>query len=86
MSDLAVRPAIPGVADHARYMFTYPGPPGKPDHARLIAYDFTYSKDEGWGIEKAWENLVFGLTAASRTITPDYPIVNASDAEGLAWR
>lgn len=82
-NNLAVRPAIPGVADHARYMFTYPGPPGKPDHARLIAYDFTYSKDEGWGIEKAWENLVFGLTAASPTITPDYRIVNASDAEGF---
>ncbi|MBJ21065.1 MAG: hypothetical protein GY910_12015 [bacterium] len=82
-NNLAVRPAIPGVSEHARYMFTYPGPPGKPDHARLIAYDFTYSKDEGWGIEKAWENLVFGLTAASPTITPDYRVVNASDAEGF---
>ena len=81
-NNLAVRPAIPGVSEHARYMFTYAGPPGKPDHARLIAYDFTYSEEAGWGIEKVWENLVHGLTAASPTITPDYRVVNASDAEG----
>jgi hypothetical protein len=81
-NNLAVRPAIPGVSEHARYMFTYAGPPGKPDHARLIAWDFTYDDEEGWGIEKAWENLVFGETAASPSLTPDYQIVNASDAEG----
>ena len=81
-NNLAVRPAIAGISDHARYMFTYAGPPGKPDHARLIAYDFTYSEDRGWGIEKAWENLIAGMTAASPSLSPDYRIVNASDGDG----
>ncbi len=82
-NNLAIRPAIPGVSDHARYMFTYAGPPGKPDHARLIAYDFTHSEREGWGIRKAWENVIHGETAATPTLTPDYRVVNASDGEGF---
>jgi hypothetical protein len=81
-NNLAIRPAIPGLSTHARYMFTYAGPVGKPDSARLIAYDFTYSEEEGYGIKKAWENVVHGDTAATPTLTPDYRIVNASDAEG----
>jgi hypothetical protein len=81
-NNLAVRPAIPGVSEHARYMFTYAGPVGQPDSARLIAYDFTYSTDAGWGIRKAWENVVHGETAATPTLTPDYRVVNATDAEG----
>jgi len=81
-NNLAVRPAIPGLSEHARYIFTYAGPPGKPDSSRLIAYDFTYSDEEGWGIEKAWERVVAGLTAASPTLNPDYSVVNGSDADG----
>jgi hypothetical protein len=81
-NNLAVRPAIPGISKHARYMFTYPGPPGKPDHARLMAYDFTWSEQEGWGLRKAWENVIHGETAASPSISPDYQVVNASDGEG----
>lgn len=81
-NNLAVRPAIPGVSGHARYMFTYAGPPGQPDHARLIAYDFTHSPEEGWGVEKAWERVIEGLTGASPTLNPDYTVVNASDAAG----
>ena len=81
-NNLAVRPAIPGLSEHARYIFTYAGPPGSPDSSRLIAYDFTYSEEEGWGIEKAWERVVAGLTAASPTLTPDYSVVNGSDADG----
>ena len=81
-NNLAVRPAIPGLSEHARYIFTYAGPPGQPDSSRLIAYDFTYSDAEGWGIEKAWERVVAGLTAASPTMNPDYTVVNGSDADG----
>ena len=81
-NNLAVRPAIPGISNHARYMFTYAGPVGQPEKARLIAYDFTYSEDEGWGVRKAWERVIDGLTGASPTLNPDYTIVNASDAEG----
>ena len=81
-NNLAVRPAIAGVSEHARYMFTYAGPPGKPDHARLIAYDFTWSKEEGVGVRKAWENVIHGETAASPSLSPDYRVVNASDGEG----
>ncbi len=81
-NNLAVRPAIPGISEHARYLFTYAGPVGKPDQARLIAYDFTYSDEKGWGIRKAWERVIDGLTGASPTLNPDYTIVNASDAEG----
>ncbi len=81
-NNLAVRPAIPGVSNRARYMFTYPGPVGKPDHARLIAYDFTHSDAEGWGLRKAWENVIHGETAATPSLSPDYRIVNASDGEG----
>ena len=81
-NNLAVRPAIPGVSERARYMFTYAGPVGQPDKARLIAYDFTYSKDAGWGLRKAWERVIHGLTGATPTLNPDYTIVNASDAEG----
>ena len=81
-NNLAVRPAIPGISEHARYMFTYAGPVGQPDKARLIAYDFTHSDEEGWGIRKAWERVIDGLTGASPTLNPDYTIVNASDAEG----
>jgi len=81
-NNLAVRPAIPGLSEHARYIFTYAGPPGQPDSSRLIAYDFTYSDEEGWGIEKAWERVVAGLTAASPTLNPDYSVVNGSDADG----
>ena len=81
-NNLAVRPAIPGVSEHARYIFTYAGPVGKPDSSRLIAYDFTYSEQEGWGIKKAWERVVAGLTAASPTMNPDYTVVNGSDADG----
>ena len=81
-NNLAVRPAIPGISDHARYVFTYAGPPGQPDSSRLIAYDFTYSEAEGWGIRKAWERVVSGLTAASPTMNVDYTVVNGSDADG----
>lgn len=81
-NNVAIRPAIPGLSERARYFFTYAGPPGKPDHARLIAYDFTFSEDQGWGIEKVWERLIEGETGASPTLTPDYTVVNASDAEG----
>jgi len=81
-NNLAVRPAIPGVSERARYMFTYAGPPGKPDHARLLAYDFTWNATDGWGIRKAWENVIHGETAASPSLTPDYRVVNASDGEG----
>lgn len=81
-NNVAIRPAIPGVSERARYFFTYAGPPGKPDHARLIAYDFTYSEDDGWGIKKVWERLIEGETGASPTLTPDYTVVNASDAAG----
>ena len=81
-NNVAIRPAIPGVSERARYFFTYAGPPGKPDHARLIAYDFTHSEEDGWGIKKAWERLIEGETGASPTLTPDYTVVNASDAEG----
>ena len=81
-NNLAVRPAIPGISEHARYMFTYAGPVGQPDKARLVAYDFTYSDEEGWGLEKAWERVIDGLTGATPTLNPDYTIVNASDAEG----
>ena len=81
-NNLAVRPAIPGISEHARYMFTYAGPVGQPDKARLVAYDFTYSDEEGWGLEKAWERVIDGLTGATPTLNPDYSIVNASDAEG----
>ena len=81
-NNLAVRPAIPGISEHARYMFTYAGPVGQPDKARLIAYDFTHSDEEGWGIQKAWERVIDGLTGATPTLNPDYTIVNASDAEG----
>jgi hypothetical protein len=81
-NNLAVRPAIPGVSEHARYVFTYAGPPGQPDSSRLIAYDFTYSEEEGWGVRKAWERVVAGLTAASPTMSPDYAVVNGSDADG----
>ena len=81
-NNLAVRPAIPGVSEHARYIFTYAGPVGKPDSSRLIAYDFTHSDESGWGIEKAWERVVAGLTAASPTMNPDYTVVNGSDADG----
>jgi len=81
-NNLAVRPAIPGLSEHARYIFTYAGPPGQPDSSRLIAYDFTYSEEEGWGIEKVWERVVAGLTAASPTLNPDYSVVNGSDADG----
>ena len=81
-NNVAIRPAIPGVSERARYFFTYAGPPGKPDHARLIAYDFTYSAQQGWGIEKAWERLIEGETGASPTLTPDYRYVNASDEGG----
>lgn len=81
-NNVAVRPAIPGVSEHARYMFTYAGPVGKPDHARLIAYDFTHSEAEGWGIKKVWERVIYGETGASPTLTPDYTVVNASDGEG----
>ena len=81
-NNLAVRPAIPGISEHARYMFTYAGPPGQPDKARLIAYDFTYSDEEGWGLRKAWERVIDGLTGATPTLNPDYTIVNASDAKG----
>jgi hypothetical protein len=63
-------------------MFTYAGPPGQPDKARLIAYDFTYSDEDGWGLRKAWERVIDGLTGATPTLNPDYSIVNASDAEG----
>ena len=59
-----------------------PVPVGKPDSSRLIAYDFTYSEQEGWGIKKAWERVVAGLTAASPTMNPDYTVVNGSDADG----
>ena len=52
-NNLAVRPAIPGISEHARYMFTYAGPVGQPDKARSIAYDFTYSDEEGWGIPES---------------------------------
>lgn len=81
-NNLAVRPAIPGVSEHARYIFTYAGPPGEPDQARLIAYDFTHSEDAGWGIAKAWERTVDGLTGASPTLNPDYTVVNGSDEDG----
>jgi hypothetical protein len=81
-NNVAVRPAIPGLSQHARYMFTYAGPVGMPDHARLIAYDFTYDVEAGWGVEKAWERVIEGETGASPTLTPDYTVVNASDAEG----
>ena len=81
-NNLAVRPAILGISEHARYMFTYAGPVGQPDKARLVAYDFTYSDEEGWGLEKAWERVIDGLTGATPTLNPDYTIVNASDAEG----
>jgi hypothetical protein len=81
-NNLAIRPAIAGISDHARYMFTYAGPVGKPDHARLIAYDFTYNEEDGWGIEKVWENLIAGMTAASPSLSPDYRVVNASDGDG----
>ncbi|MFP6654058.1 MAG: hypothetical protein VCB25_00420, partial [Myxococcota bacterium] len=66
-NNLAVRPAIPGLSNHSRYMFTYAGPVGRPDSARLIAYDFTYSEEHGYGIRKAWENVVHGETAATPT-------------------
>jgi len=81
-NNVAIRPAIPGLSERARYFFTYAGPPGKPDHARLIAYDFTYSEEEGWGIKKVWERLIEGETGASPTLTPDYTVVNASDGAG----
>lgn len=81
-NNVAIRPAIPGLSERARYFFTYAGPPGKPDHARLIAYDFTYSDEQGWGIKKAWERLIKGETGASPTLTPDYKVVNASDETG----
>jgi hypothetical protein len=81
-NNVAIRPAIPGISDHARYFFTYAGPVGKPDHARLIAYDFTFSEESGWGVEKVWERLIEGETGASPTLTPDYTVVNASDGEG----
>ena len=81
-NNLAVRPAIPGLSKRARYIFTYAGPVGQPDDARLIAYDFTHSDAKGWGIEKAWEHVVHGGTAASPTLSPDYRVVNGSDEEG----
>lgn len=81
-NNLAVRPAIPGVSEHARYVFTYAGPPGQPNSSRLIAYDFTHGEQDGWGIRKAWERVVAGLTAASPTMNPDYTVVNGSDADG----
>jgi hypothetical protein len=81
-NNVAIRPAIPGVSERARYFFTYAGPVGKPDHARLIAYDFTFSEDQGWGVKKAWERVIEGETGASPTLTPDYTVVNASDGEG----
>jgi len=81
-NNVAIRPAIPGVSERARYFFTYAGPPGKPDHARLIAYDFTHDEVNGWGIKKVWERLIEGETGASPTLTPDYTVVNASDGAG----
>lgn len=81
-NNVAIRPAIPGLSERARYFFTYAGPPGKPDHARLIAYDFTHSEAAGWGIKKVWERLIEGETGASPTLTPDYTVVNASDGAG----
>ncbi len=83
-NNVAIRPKIPGVSKHARYMFTYAGQVGDPDNARLIAYDFTHSsqKGEGWGVQKAWERVIHGGTGASPTLTPDLTVVNASDANG----
>ena len=83
-NNVAIRPKIPGVSKHARYMFTYAGAVGDPDNARLMAYDFTYSseKGKGWGVQKAWERSVHGGTGASPTLTPDLKVVNASDGSG----
>jgi|GEM_PF-1945801 len=83
-NNVAVRPAIPGVSKHTRYLFTYAGQVGDPENSRLIAYDFTYSpvKGEGWGVKKAWERVIHGGTSASPTLTPDLQVVNASDDSG----
>ncbi|MFP6663291.1 MAG: hypothetical protein VCC00_03705 [Deltaproteobacteria bacterium] len=81
-NNLAVRPAIPGLSERARYIFTYAGPVGSPAKARLIAYDFTYDEQEGWGIEKAWEQVIHNKTGASPTLSPDYRVVNGSDISG----
>ncbi len=83
-NNVAIRPAIPGVAKHSRYLFTYAGGVGDPENSRLIAYDFTYSpvKGEGWGVKKAWERTIRGGTSAAPTLTPDLKVVNASADSG----
>jgi len=78
----AVAPAIPGrERKHTRYLFTYAGPPGSPEKARLMAYDFVL-KDGVWSVQKAWERLIATDTGASPTITPDYTRVAAPDGLG----
>lgn len=86
-NNVAVRPPIPGKSEFSRYFFTYPGPVGNPDIARIIAWDFTCEVEgsdgtcEQHGLEKAWEFPVGLETAASPTLTPDYSVIGASDAE-----
>jgi len=81
-NNLAVRPAIPGVSTHARYIYTYPAKVGMPGTSRLMAYDFVDTPD-GLDLEFAWERILEGGgTGASPTLTPDYTIVNASDDQG----
>ncbi|HEY6131415.1 MAG TPA: hypothetical protein VIV27_05315, partial [Halioglobus sp.] len=83
-NDVVIRPRIAGAAEHARYIFTYAGREGDPDNGRLVAYDFTYhsEKDKGWGIAKAWEQLVLGGTGAAPMLSPDLEVAGIHEDSG----